>query len=74
MYARTLVGFQCEVRPIVPYTPLFFFLSARSVLGLMHTGKRTGVGVSHCISWFQTQLILTTCHIHSHSHLWDWAS
>ena len=27
--------------------------------------------VSHCITWFQTQLILTTCQIRYHSHLWD---
>ena len=26
---------------------------------------------SHCITWFQTQLVLTTCQIHYHSHLWD---
>ena len=24
-----------------------------------------------CITWFQTQLILTTCQIRYHSHLWD---
>ena len=33
----------------------------------MHTGKPTGVAVSHC-TWFQTQLILTTCQIRYHSH------
>ena len=27
-----------------------------------------GVAVSHCITWFQTQLILTTCQIRYHSH------
>ena len=37
----------------------------------MHTGKPTSVAVSHCITWFQTQLILTTCQIRYHSHLWD---
>ena len=29
-------------------------------LCLMHTGKPMGVAVSHCITWFQTQQILTT--------------
>ena len=38
---------------------------------LMHMGKRTGVAVSHRISWFQTQLIPTACQIRYHSHLWD---
>ena len=33
-----------------------------------HTGKPTGVAVSRCINWFQTQPILTTCHIRYHSH------
>ena len=33
----------------------------------MHTGKPTGVAASHCITWFQTQLILTTCQIRYHS-------
>ena len=28
-------------------------------------------GVSHCITWFQTQLILTMCQIRYRSHLWD---
>ena len=37
-------------------------------LCLMHTGKPTGVAVSHCITWFQTQLILTTCQVRYHSH------
>ena len=36
-------------------------------LCLMHTGKPTGVAVSHCIAWFQTQLILTTCQIRYHA-------
>ena len=36
-------------------------------LCLMHAGKPTGVAVSHCITWFQTQLILTTCQIRYHS-------
>ena len=34
----------------------------------MYTGKPTGVAVSHCITWFQTQLILTACQIRYHSH------
>ena len=38
---------------------------------LTHTGKPTGVAVSHCITWFQTQLILAKCQIRYHSHLWD---
>ena len=33
--------------------------------------KPTGVAVSHCITWFQTQLIPTACQIRYHSHLWD---
>ena len=37
-------------------------------LCFMHTGKPTGVAVSHCITWFQTQQILTTCQIRYHSH------
>ena len=40
-------------------------------LCLMHTGKPTGVAVFHCITWFQTQLISTTCQIPYHSHLRD---
>ena len=27
----------------------------------LHTGKPTGVAISHCTTQFQTQLILTTC-------------
>ena len=34
---------------------------------LMHTGKPTGMAVSHCITWFQTQRILTTYQIRYHS-------
>ena len=33
----------------------------------MHIGKPTGVAASLCITWFQTQLILTTCQIRYHS-------
>ena len=46
---------------------LFFLWS----LCLMCTGSPTDVAVSHCITWFQTQLILTTCQIRYHSHFWD---
>ena len=28
----------------------------------------TGVAVSHCITWFQIQLILTPCQIRYHTH------
>ena len=49
------------------------FFSLQS-LCLMHTGKPTGVAVPHCITWFQTQLIPTTCQIRYHSHLWDYRS
>ena len=42
-----------------------------SSLCLTHTGKPTGVAVSHCITWFQTHVILTTFQIRYHSHLWD---
>ena len=38
--------------------------SSSYVLCLMHTGKPKGVVVSHCLTWFQTQPILTTCQIH----------
>ena len=34
---------------------------------LVHTGKPTGVAVPHCTTWFQTQLILTTCQIRYHA-------
>ena len=43
-------------------------------LCLMRTGKPVGVAVSHCMTWFQTQLILTTCQIRYLSHLWDHCS
>ena len=32
--------------------------------------KPTGVADSHCILWYQTQLILTACQIRYQSHLW----
>ena len=28
-------------------------------------------GSSHCISWFQIELTLTTCHVRYHTELWD---
>ena len=34
--------------------------------GDMHSGKPTGVAVSHCTTWFQTPLIPTTCQIRYH--------
>ena len=43
-----------------------FNLNKKRPLSLMHSG----VSVSHCITWFQTQLILTTWQICYHSHLW----
>ena len=48
------------------YTPLSLF--SRQSLCLVHTGKPKGVAVSHCITWFQTQPILTTCQTRYHSH------
>ena len=30
-----------------------------------------GRGSPHCISWYQNQLILTTCHVRYHIALWD---
>ena len=42
------------------------FFSLQS-LWLLHRGKTTGVA-AHCIACFQTQLILTTCHIPYRSH------
>ena len=46
------------------HTAVFFSLQS---LCLVHTGKPTGVAVSHCRTWFQTQLILTTCQIRYHA-------
>ena len=48
------------VRARCRYSPLSLFL--------MHTGKPMGVAVSHFMTWFQTQPILTTCQIRYHSH------
>ena len=56
---------------LVLYAPQLCFILCFQSFCLMHTGKPTGVAVSHCITWFQTQLILTTCQIRYHSHLWD---
>ena len=41
---------------------------SRQSLCLVHTGKPTGGEVPHCITWFQTQLIRTTCQIRYHGH------
>jgi hypothetical protein len=46
-------------------TAVFFSLQPSC---LTHTGKPTGMAVSHCITWFQTQIIPTTCQIRYHSH------
>ena len=50
------------------HSAVFFSLQS---LCLRHTGKPMGVAVSHCITWFQTQLILTACQIRYHSQWWD---
>ena len=49
------------------HSSILVFFSLQS-LCLTHTGKSTGVAISHCITWFQTQLILTTCQIRYHNH------
>ena len=59
-----------------PHPPTRLYLILRchfqaSVFSLMHTGKLMGVAVSHCITWFHTQLIFSACQIRYHSHLWD---
>ena len=47
---------------------VFAAFSSVQSLCLMHTGKPTGVAVSHRITWFRNQLILTTCQIRYHGH------
>ena len=47
------------------HTAVLFSLQS---LCLTHTGKPTGVAVSHCMTRFQTLLIHTTCQISYHSH------
>ena len=47
------------------HTAIFFSLQS---LCLLHTGKPAGVAVSHCITWTQTQLILTACEVRYHTH------
>ena len=37
-------------------------------------GQSLCTHISHCITWFRTQLILTTLQIRYHSHLWDHSS
>ena len=32
---------------------------------------RMSMAVSHSITWFQTQLIVTACQIRCHGRLWD---
>ena len=54
---------RCTGSTLSLHTAVFFSLQS---LCLVHTGKPTGVAASHCITWFQTQLILTTCQIHYH--------
>ena len=44
------------------------FFSLRSFVPHLDTGKPTGVAVSHCITWYQSQIILT---IRCYGHLWD---
>ena len=58
------------VRPLICILHSAIFFSPQS-LRLMHTGEPTGVAASHCITWFQTQLIITTRQICYHSHLSD---
>ena len=69
MPSPSLVLIVYEMRPADSafnlHTAVFFSLQP---LCLMHTEKPTGVAVSHCITWFQTQLILTTCQIRYHGH------
>ena len=52
------------ISAFILHTTVFFSLQS---LCLMHTGKPTGVAVSHCITWFQTQVILAACHCSVHS-------
>ena len=64
---------QCAVKDSLlhPTSPpiggLICNVDAEQSLYLVHTGKPTGVAVSHCMTWFQTQLILTTCQIRYHA-------
>ena len=60
-----LVMWSMKISASSLHTTVFFSLQS---LCLTHTRKPTGVAVSHCITWFQTQLILTTCQIRYHSH------
>ena len=52
-------------RAVTTNTAVLFSLQS---LCLMHTGKPTGVALSHCITWFQPQLILTKCQVRNHRH------
>ena len=79
--APPMANLRCRMRVfttflfVVLHAPLLHFvlhcLFQPSVLCLMHTGTPMGVAVSRCISWFQTQLILTMCQIRYHAHLRD---
>ena len=42
-----------------------------SLILFMGTLGSLQVAVSCCIKWYQIQLILATCHIRYHGHLWD---
>jgi hypothetical protein len=62
----------CEGMLIVTLCPLSAVFFSLQLLCLVHTGKPTGVAVSHCITWFSDSANpLTTCQIRYHSHLWD---
>ena len=45
------------------------YFGLQSFVPHLHTGRPTGVAVSYCITWYQGQLIPTTCQIRYHSHL-----
>ena len=70
-YQYFLNGTLVLVMKLDPCDNIRFAIGKQQSLCLMHNGKPTGMAVSHCITWFQTQLILTTCQIRYHSHLWD---
>ena len=69
MYVHCPLSWYFRLTQLCFYTPLSYF-NLQS-LCLMHTRKPKGVAVSHCIIWFHTHLILTTCQIRYHGHLWD---
>ena len=57
----------CALYP--PFLP-FMDCTSCSALHAQLQWMLLDAGVSHCIIWFQTQLILVTCRIRYHSHLW----